>query len=409
MGAHLCPHLCRSTPGSRGDETDLASDVAAIVNATRFTMAFVACGRPSSGGWFRFSTTNQIYFFSGIVRRYAGVWICNRETSVTDNAISNSEIWKLRTRNGLERACVTCLHLFFLVRYKARFPYTCFRVTTPPPPRLSSSSIASQVIDLLCSCFPFATRTCGPSSSIPTSPIFIINNVQNRFPLQPLQPLKSLLTSTSPPPRPSHRPSSPTLLRCTTAARQRCFQTSVPCPVVMREKSLIHPILVVRAVSGSVTWKILKRATSILACSRHTRSSHQVYPPYFSVSRAMPNDLPFPSMYALCCSESDDSDVVRTPPEPMLSGPPIAIRFGSRNMSDAMLPYSPTQEEIESALLFLPHAPSTPLKTNGKCRSHSVGRMRSKEPRQESADGRIQRHSDFAVPTLDFEGCLGGF
>lgn len=74
-----------------------------------------------------------------------------------------------------------------------------------------------------------------------------------------------------------------------------------------------------------------------------------------------------------------------------------------------MLPYSPTQDAIQSALLFLPHAPSTPLKMKkGARRSHSVGRIHPKEPRQESADGRIQI-GDFGVPTLDFEGCLGGF
>ena len=41
--------------------------------------------------------------------------------------------------------------------------------------------------------------------------------------------------------------------------------------------------------------------------------------------------------------------------------------------------------------------------------SHSVGRTRPKQPRQESADGRILHRNDFTVPTLDFEGCLGGF
>jgi hypothetical protein len=109
-------------------------------------------------------------------------------------------------------------------------------------------------------------------------------------------------------------------------------------------------------------------------------------------------------------SESDDSDVVRTPPEPTLPGHPIAIRFGYRETNDGMLPYTPTQQEIESALSFLPHAPSIPLKTNkGTRRSHSLGRSQPKVPRRESADGRIQHHSDFGVPTLDFDGCLGGF
>jgi len=107
-------------------------------------------------------------------------------------------------------------------------------------------------------------------------------------------------------------------------------------------------------------------------------------------------------------SESDDSDVIRTPPEPALPGHPIAVRLGDRN--DLMLPYSHTQDAIESALLFLPHAPSTPLKMKkGTRRSHSAGRTHAKEPRRESADGRIQHHNDFAIPTLDFEGCLGGF
>ncbi|KAG9308954.1 hypothetical protein JVU11DRAFT_4607 [Chiua virens] len=100
-------------------------------------------------------------------------------------------------------------------------------------------------------------------------------------------------------------------------------------------------------------------------------------------------------------SESDDSDVLQTPPEPSLE-PPIAVRFGCRNTSNPMSPYSPSEEEIQSALFFLPHAPVTPLTRKGTRGSPSLGR-------RETADGRIQRRNDFAVPTLDFEGCLGGF
>lgn len=95
-----------------------------------------------------------------------------------------------------------------------------------------------------------------------------------------------------------------------------------------------------------------------------------------------------------------------------MSGPdhPLAVRFGCQNMNDAMLSYSHTQDAIESALLFLPHAPSASLKMKRDTRqSHSVGRTRPKQPRQESADGRILHRNDFTVPTLDFEGCLGGF
>lgn len=106
-------------------------------------------------------------------------------------------------------------------------------------------------------------------------------------------------------------------------------------------------------------------------------------------------------------SESDDSDVVRTPPELSLPGLPITVRFGLRETSDGVLSYSPSQEEIESALLFLPHTPLNMKK--GSRRSHSHGRSPPKAPRQESADGRIKPRSDFTVPTLDFEGCLGGF
>jgi hypothetical protein len=109
-------------------------------------------------------------------------------------------------------------------------------------------------------------------------------------------------------------------------------------------------------------------------------------------------------------SESDDSDVVRTPPEPALPCHPISVRFGYRETNDAMLPYSPSQQEIESALSFLPHAPSIPMKTKkGTRRSHSLGRSQPKEPRRETADGWIHHHTDFVVPNLDFEGCLGGF
>lgn len=107
--------------------------------------------------------------------------------------------------------------------------------------------------------------------------------------------------------------------------------------------------------------------------------------------------------------ESDDSDVVRTPPEPTLPGHPIAVRFGYRESNNVMLPAFPSHEEIESALLFLPHAPDMSLKTNKGRRSHGQGRAHPQELRWESADGRIQCHSEFAVPALDFEGCLGGF
>lgn len=133
--------------------------------------------------------------------------------------------------------------------------------------------------------------------------------------------------------------------------------------------------------------------------------------PFLSPTRCLIIFLPICSLLsAFCRSESDDSDVVRTPPEPTLPGHPIAIRFGYRETNDGMLPYTPTQQEIESALSFLPHAPSMPLKSNkGTRRSHSLGRSQPKVPRRESADGRIQHHNDFGVPTLDFEGCLGGF
>ncbi|KAF8131476.1 histone-fold-containing protein [Boletus edulis] len=103
-------------------------------------------------------------------------------------------------------------------------------------------------------------------------------------------------------------------------------------------------------------------------------------------------------------SESDDSDVLRTPPQPPLPGLPISVRFGLREISDGMLSYSPSQEDIESAstLLYLPHAPLSMKK--GSRRSHSHGRSPPKAPRRESADGRIKPRSDFTVPALDFEG-----
>ncbi|KAF8553109.1 hypothetical protein OG21DRAFT_1306777 [Imleria badia] len=107
---------------------------------------------------------------------------------------------------------------------------------------------------------------------------------------------------------------------------------------------------------------------------------------------------------------SDDSDAVRTPPEPTLPAHPIAVRFGYREPNDVMLPSFPSQHDIESALSFLPHASSMPLKSKkGPRQSHSQGRSHPKEPRWESADGRIHRHSEFAAPVIDFEGCLGGF
>ena len=255
--------------------------------------------------------------------------------------------------------------------------------------------------------FALTTRTCAPSSSTPTYPIFITtSNVQSRSLSQRARPLLNFRrTSTSPPLRPSPRPSSPTPPRCTTAPRQRCSQTSVPCPVVTRENLLTLTIPVGRAACGIGTGRIYQ-VTSLLG---GPGSSLQVYPPYFSVSRTMPNDLlSHMHVYAFWYVESDDSDAVRTPPEPLLPGPPIAVRFGCRNASDAMSLYGPP-EKIESSLLLLPHS-NTPLKVKkGSGRLHSQGQTHCKVPRQESADGRIQRRSDFAVPTLEFEGCLGGF
>ena len=161
-------------------------------------------------------------------------------------------------------------------------------------PSSSRSSLVVHV-SLFSLSLPFTRRTCGPSSSTLTYPIFTItHNVQNRSRLRRVRPSKSHLTSTFPLPRPSHRPLSPTLPRCTTAPRQRYSPTPVPCRVVMRENSSTRPISVVRAVCGIGTWKILKQVISILAGPRHARSSHQVYPPYFSISHAMPNDLSLP-------------------------------------------------------------------------------------------------------------------
>ncbi|KAF8844248.1 hypothetical protein BDN67DRAFT_963409 [Paxillus ammoniavirescens] len=132
------------------------------------------------------------------------------------------------------------------------------------------------------------------------------------------------------------------------------------------------------------------------------------YPPPAYATPPLIPDTPYDTS-----SESDDSDGrLMTPPDPISSTPPISVHFSTRHTSNPMIPYSHSQEQIESAFSFLPHAhPSSSKEKQGVRRSHTHhGRTHHSDgSRKGNATNRIRDHSHFAVPSLDSEGCLGGF
>jgi hypothetical protein len=111
-------------------------------------------------------------------------------------------------------------------------------------------------------------------------------------------------------------------------------------------------------------------------------------------------------------SESDESDgAVASPPDPCpLTTPHVAIHVPNLlgGVSHSPIARKCSQEELDNALAFLPHAPEQSLKEKGRTK-----RSNSSTPsRPTSADRRrLERNSNschsFAAPSLD--GCLGGF
>ncbi len=113
-----------------------------------------------------------------------------------------------------------------------------------------------------------------------------------------------------------------------------------------------------------------------------------------------PSSRPPPLVHDLS-SESDESDGAISPPEygnPVIGvlPPPMSYPY----------PYAPSQEQLDKALSFLPHAPPSRQErdkhSNRRC--STGGKLRSISPtRYKSEDGT----RSFAASSLD--GCLGGF
>jgi hypothetical protein len=96
-------------------------------------------------------------------------------------------------------------------------------------------------------------------------------------------------------------------------------------------------------------------------------------------------------------SESDESDgSVVTPPELNTMIPPISVH-SAHHTQQYPITYPHSQEKLDNAHTFLPHAPSPPRKKE-KGRKRSLSRPRHWD---------VKSTNDFAEPALD--GCLGGF
>lgn len=103
---------------------------------------------------------------------------------------------------------------------------------------------------------------------------------------------------------------------------------------------------------------------------------------------------PPPLVPDISSSESDESDgIVSPPPEYYVGGAGAAASIVSIA--------STSQEQLDKALAFLPHAPSSPKKDSQK--RDKDRKRRSSSPRFKSEDGT----RSFAASSLD--GCLGGF
>ncbi|KAH7926854.1 hypothetical protein BV22DRAFT_1032472 [Leucogyrophana mollusca] len=137
------------------------------------------------------------------------------------------------------------------------------------------------------------------------------------------------------------------------------------------------------------------------------------HPRAFEACAPEPSDNPSaqfhpPPLIPDVSSESDDSDgAAITPPDPLAS-PPISVHFAARHHDtpNPSIPRSHSQEEVDTALSFLPHPPSLVKEKERSIRRASSRARIAKGNRKE-----VRNTSAFAVPSLDFEseGCLGGF
>ncbi|EJD03553.1 uncharacterized protein FOMMEDRAFT_18935 [Fomitiporia mediterranea MF3/22] len=117
---------------------------------------------------------------------------------------------------------------------------------------------------------------------------------------------------------------------------------------------------------------------------------------------SVPAPVPYgpPGLIPDISSESDESDgIVSPPPEYNNAG---GAGAASQAYSRAVHIATPSQEELNKHLAFLPHAPSSPPKKDSQKRDKERKR-RGETPRFKSEDGA----RSFAASSLD--GCLGGF
>lgn len=123
--------------------------------------------------------------------------------------------------------------------------------------------------------------------------------------------------------------------------------------------------------------------------------------PYFGPSQAYSPSRGPPALVPDISSESDDSDGVVSPP------PEYSIVCGAgtagQHYAHAIRIASPSQEQLDKALAFLPHAPSSPPKQDSSQKRDKDRKRRSDNVRFKSEDGA----RSFAASSLD--GCLGGF
>lgn len=122
--------------------------------------------------------------------------------------------------------------------------------------------------------------------------------------------------------------------------------------------------------------------------------------PYYGPSQAPSSSCGLPALVPDISSESDESDGVVSPP-PEYNNVCGAGAAG-QHYAHAIRIASPSQEQLNKALAFLPHAPSSPPKKDSQKRDKERKR-RNDSMRFKSED----KARSYAASSLD--GCLGGF
>lgn len=176
--------------------------------------------------------------------------------------------------------------------------------------------------------------------------------------------------STAPPPRRVHFPPTPTLTSTYTTHSSATYDRS---PVSISPNQCALPGRHEREFVGSDDSRSYPTA--------------EIKGSYFH-PRAYEACTPEPSVYY-------ESDSLVTPP-PDTVGRRIPVRFTA---ADSMIPFARhTQDEIDTTFTSLQH-PSQAKEKRGMKRSSR------REGRGHSSNG----HTGFAMPSLDYDGCLGGF